>query len=152
MTGVVTIERIEMSDTDAHSRIVAPLAEPATRGKFAYAPRFVMLALSDDEGVDGGLIGKLYWDWLSIETVAVPERWRGQGLGRRLLEQAETIALAEGCHSAWVDTYSFQSPGFYEAMGYRPFGRLADYPMGEERIFYAKALAGSPMADDGMGK
>ena len=35
-------------------------------------------------------------------------------------------------------TYSFQSPGFYEAMGFRPFGRLPVYPEGEERSIYAK--------------
>ena len=90
--------------------------------------------------IDGGLIAQLYWDWMYVEILAVPERLRGQGLGRELLERAENIARAEGCRGAWVDTYSFQSPGFYERLGYRPFGRLPFYPGTEERIFLAKPL------------
>jgi GNAT superfamily N-acetyltransferase len=132
------IRRVEMADDETRSRIVAPLAELATRADFAMAPRFLTLALSDAAGIDGGLIAQIYWNWLHIEVLAVPERHRGAGLGRRLVERAEAIARDDALRGVWVDTYSFQSPGFYEAMGYRPFGRLPDYPEGEERIFYAK--------------
>ena len=123
---------------EVRGAIAAPLAERATAGSFAYAPRFLSLALCDEAGIDGGFLAELYWDWMTIEIVAVPERWRGRGLGRQLLTQAETLAEAAGCRGAWVSTYSFQSPGFYEAMGYRPFGRLPGYPKGGERIFFAK--------------
>ena len=132
------IRQVEMADDETRSRIVAPLAELATRTDFAMAPRFLTLALSDAAGIDGGLIAQIYWNWLHIEVLAVPERHRGAGLGRRLVERAEAIARDDALRGVWVDTYSFQSPGFYEAMGYRPFGRLPDYPEGEERIFYAK--------------
>lgn len=132
------IRRVEMADDETRSRIVAPLAELATRTDFAMSPRFLTLALSDAAGIDGGLIAQIYWNWLHIEVLAVPERHRGAGHGRRLVERAEAIARDETLRGVWVDTYSFQSPGFYEAMGYRPFGRLPDYPEGEERIFYAK--------------
>ncbi len=135
------IERIELADTETRARIVAPLAEFSTAKNFAFAPRFVTFALTDEAGVDGGLIAQLYWDWMWIEILAVPERWRGQGLGRALIEQAESVAREEGCTGVWVDTYSFQSPGFYAAMSYRPFGRLPNYPKGEERVFFAKLLA-----------
>lgn len=132
------IRRVEMADDETRSRIVAPLAELLTRTDFAMSPRFLTLALSDAAGIDGGLIAQIYWNWLHIEVLAVPERHRGAGLGRRLVERAEAIARDDALRGVWVDTYSFQSPGFYEAMGYRPFGRLPDYPEGEERIFYAK--------------
>ncbi|MEX6508699.1 GNAT family N-acetyltransferase [Jiella sp. M17.18] len=135
------IERLDLTDTDLRTRIVAPLAEYSTRKNFAFAPHFVTLALKDEAGVDGGLIAQVYWDWMHIEILAVPERWRGRGHGRALVDKAEAIAVEEGCTGVWVDTYSFQSPGFYERMGYRPFGRLPNYPKGEERLFFAKLLA-----------
>ncbi|WAP70427.1 GNAT family N-acetyltransferase [Jiella pelagia] len=137
------IERLDLASTDIRSRIVAPLAEFSTKKDFAFMPRYVTLALTDEIGVDGGLIAQVYWDWMHIEILAVPECWRGKGLGRSLVERAEAIAREEGCIGVWVDTYSFQSPGFYEAMGYRPFGRLPNYPKGEERLFFAKLLAES---------
>ncbi|MBO0903306.1 GNAT family N-acetyltransferase [Jiella sonneratiae] len=136
-----TIHRLDLPETAHRARIVAPLAEHATAGNFAFAPRFLTLALQDDAGIDGGLIAQIYWNWMWIEILAVPERWRGRGLGRALIERAESVAREAGCAGIWVDTYSFQSPGFYERLGYRPFGRLPDYPAGESRIFFAKLLA-----------
>ena len=53
---------------------------------------------------------------------------------------AEMRALERGCHSAWVDTFSFQAPGFYPRLGYEVFGEL-DYPPGHKRIFLQKRLA-----------
>ena len=50
-------------------------------------------------------------------------------------------AFERGCHSAWVETFSFQAPGFYRKLGYEPFGEL-DYPPGHKRIFLHKRLAG----------
>ena len=134
----MNIERLVHADDAARARVVGPLAESGTRGDFAFSPRHVVLALTDIEGIDGGLVAQIYWDWMTIEIVAVPERIRGAGFGRQLVEAAEAIAIEAGCTGAWVDTYSFQSPGFYEAMGYEPFGRLPDYPRGASRIFYAK--------------
>ena len=52
---------------------------------------------------------------------------------------AEARALERGCHSAWVDTFSFQAPGFYPKLGYTVFGEL-DYPPGHKRIFLQKRL------------
>jgi hypothetical protein len=39
-----------------------------------------------------------------------------------------------------VDTFSFQSPGFSQKLGYRVFGELPDYPPGETRYFLSKSL------------
>ncbi|MBP0617302.1 GNAT family N-acetyltransferase [Jiella mangrovi] len=133
-----TIQHLDHPGPDLRSRIVAPLAEFSTKKDFAFAPQFVTLGLQTEDGIDGGLACQLYWDWMHIEILAVPERWRGLGLGRALVERAEAIAREAGCTGVWVDTYSFQSPGFYAAMGYAPFGRLPNYPKGETRIFFAK--------------
>ncbi|ORE91658.1 GCN5-like N-acetyltransferase [Aurantimonas sp. 22II-16-19i] len=137
-TTFPAIERLELPSADLRACIVAPLAEFSTKKDFAFMSRYVTLALRDERGVDGGLIAQVYWDWMHIEILAVPERWRGLGLGRALMEQAEAIARDEGCTGVWVDTYTFQSPGFYETIGYRPFGRLPNYPKGESRVFFAK--------------
>jgi hypothetical protein len=46
---------------------------------------------------------------------------------------------ARGCHSARLDTFSFQAPEFYRRMGYEVFGVL-DYPPDHKRIFLKKQL------------
>jgi hypothetical protein len=54
--------------------------------------------------------------------------------------QAEGRARERGCHSAWLDTFSFQARGFYEKLGYEEFGRL-EYPPDHYRHFMRKRLA-----------
>jgi len=56
------------------------------------------------------------------------------------METAELMARRRGCVGAWVDTYSFQSPDFYQHLGYRIFGTLPSYPGAEQRIFLMKML------------
>ena len=41
----------------------------------------------------------------------------------KLMAAAEARALERGCHSAWVDTFGFQAPGFYPKLGYRGLRR-----------------------------
>ena len=88
----------------------------------------------------GGLIGHTNWEWLHIEILSVAMHVRSRGYGRRLMETAEGIARTRNCVGAWVDTYTSQSPGFYERLGYRIFGTLPSYPEAEQRIFLMKIL------------
>ena len=64
------------------------------------------------ERIVAGLAGETYSGWLFIKYLWVSEALRGRGVGRELMAAAEGRALARGCHSAWVDTFSFQAPGF----------------------------------------
>lgn len=95
--------------------------------------------LRQDSIVQAGLEGETYAGWLFVRTFWIAELLRGQGLGRRMLQEAERRATLRGCHSAWLDTFSFQAPGFYERMGYAVFGTLP-YPP-HERLFLQKRLS-----------
>ena len=61
-------------------------------------------------------------------------------MGRQLLEVAETTAIGKNCHSAYLYTYSFQSPEFYEHCGYRIFGKLEKFCGPHAKYFMKKAL------------
>jgi GNAT superfamily N-acetyltransferase len=101
--------------------------------------RFALLVRDVEGALVAGLVATLSWRWLFIEALWVSDALRGEGMGRRLMERAESHAVAEGCHSAWLDT--FQARDFYLALGYAPFGVLADYPAGQSRHFLKKPLA-----------
>lgn len=121
--------------------IEQPLDEFSRGRGFTWQPHPLALALRDDSGrIVGGLTGSFQWGWLRIDILSVAEEWRGAGWGRRLAEEAERLAVAAGCRQAWVDTFSFQSPEFYQRLGYQVFGELPDYPPGQTRYFLAKVL------------
>ena len=89
--------------------------------------------------IRAGLIGHCYAGWLFIALLWVHADLRRGGIGSSLIAEAERHAREFGCHSAWVDTFSFQGPEFYPRLGYREFARL-DYPPGHQRIFFKKHL------------
>jgi GNAT superfamily N-acetyltransferase len=93
-----------------------------------------------DRKVVGGVIGATYWDWLHIDLMWVEEELRGRGYGHRLLTLAEQEARQRGAKNAYLDTFSFQAPDFYEQHGYQVFGELGDFPAGHQRYFLTKQL------------
>jgi len=93
-----------------------------------------------DGKVMGGLIGETHWDWLYISLMWLPEALRLQGHGSRLLEEAEEEARRRGAKHAYLDTFSFQAPGFYKKHGYRVFGELKEFPPGHQRFYMVKEL------------
>jgi len=95
---------------------------------------------NDQEEILGGVIGTTFWDWLSIELMWVREDLRGQGLGQQLLQMAEDEGRKRGAKQAFLDTFSFQAPGFYKKNGYKVFGQLSDFPQGHQRYFMTKLL------------
>ncbi|PKN99289.1 MAG: N-acetyltransferase [Chloroflexi bacterium HGW-Chloroflexi-4] len=94
----------------------------------------------DDGSIAGGLLGDIYWGWLSINILWIDDRLRRQGYGERLIKRAEEEALKKGCQAVHLDTMSFQARPFYERLGYTVFGVLDDLPVGHQRIFMWKKL------------
>jgi ribosomal protein S18 acetylase RimI-like enzyme len=105
-----------------------------------HAPwRSLAIFIRDAEMIVAGLSGETYCGWLVIKFLWVSDDLRRRGVGRELMAQAEARAVERGCHSAWLDTFSFQARGFYEKLGYEEFGTL-DYPPIHKRHFMKKLL------------
>ena len=102
--------------------------------------RLCFVLHAPDQEVVGGVLGETYWDWLYIDLLWVKDELRGRGYGRRLLTLAENEARQRGAKNAYLDTFSFQAPEFYEQLGYEVFGELQDYPAGHQRYFFTKKL------------
>lgn len=87
----------------------------------------------------GGVYGRLFYDCLHIKYLWLSEPLRKQGLGKELLHTIEQQAKRQGVRRFYLDTYTFQAPGFYEKYGYRETGRYSDFPKpGVDKVFYAK--------------
>ena len=87
-----------------------------------------------------GITGETFGNWFCIHYFFVDEQLRGQGIGKKMLESAESEAKRRGCKYSFVDTFSFQAPGFYEKQGYKEVFTLKDYPYTGKRHYYTKEL------------
>jgi GNAT superfamily N-acetyltransferase len=123
------------------SAFVAQSLEAEVAARFA--PRdeapFSILAYDDAEVV-GGLNGASHWGWRYIRQFWVAASWRGRGVGRSLLQRAETEARARGCIGLYLDTFDPGAAEFYVRCGFAEFGRVDDFPPGFSRIFLHKKL------------
>ena len=97
--------------------------------------------VEDDSGeLMAGLVAETFGNWLEIEYLFVKEELRGQGIGSQLLQQAESEAKKRNCRFAFVNTYQFQAPAFYQKYGYKEVFTLKDYPYTGQRHYYQKDL------------
>ena len=97
--------------------------------------------VEDDSGeLMAGLVAETFGNWLEIEYLFVKEDLRGQGIGSQLLQRAESEAKKRNCRFAFVNTYQFQAPAFYQRHGYKEVFSLKDYPYTGQRHYYQKDL------------
>jgi len=106
-----------------------------------YRDEPLALSIRDDDGVlIGGLTGLFYWNMLQVHLLWVAEEHRHSRCGTALLSRAEEIAMHRGCEVIYLDTYTFQAPGFYRKQGYTALGSMPDAPKGFETTWFTKRL------------
>ena len=143
----MSVPQVEQLDDDAAKAARRPIATAIDAfndeaSGISDPSRLLAVTIRDPESgeITGGLYGVSYYGWLFIELLIIPERYRGQRLGTRLMQQAEAAASDRGCLGVWLDTFSFQARGFYEKLGYEVFGEIADFPPGKSRFWLRKRL------------
>ena len=115
----------------------------ALTGLQEYSPVNFFLRDQGDE-VMGGLLAQIWGGVLYVRILWVSEALRGRGFGRRLMETAERRAVERGCRHVFLDTFSFQAPGFYEKLGYQLYAKADDWPVGHAHHFLRKDLPPAP--------
>jgi GNAT superfamily N-acetyltransferase len=112
--------------SDTHWQAIRKLMVEYNREKLGEVGVTATIALGlrnqSNEEVKGGLWGEIYWNWLTIYLLIIPQNVRGQGIGSNLLQRAEAFARQNGCIGVYLDTFSFQAPDFYRKHGYEVFG------------------------------
>jgi GNAT superfamily N-acetyltransferase len=104
--------------------------------------KYKRLAVSLREGdtVVGGIVGEVWTAVLFIQLFWLEQRLRRKGFGAKLIKAIEDEARRFGATHSYVDTMSFQAPGFYRTCGYKEFGSIEGYPGGVTRHWFTKTL------------
>ena len=135
--------QIRLENTESQkSQIIGDLIRSYNRSKREVAESEPLnLYVEDEYGeIMAGLVAETFGNWLEIEYLFVKEDLRGQGIGSQLLHQAESEAKKRNCRFAFVNTYQFQAPAFYQKHGYQEVFTLKDYPYTGQRHYYQKDL------------
>src|SRR6185312_15176882 len=104
--------------------------------------KYKRLAVSLREGnaIVGGIVGEVWTAVLFIQFFWLEQHLRRKGFGAKLIKAIEDEARRFGATRAYVDTMSFQAPGFYRTCGYKEFGSIEGYPGGVTRHWLTKTL------------
>jgi|SRR5690349_17564714 GNAT superfamily N-acetyltransferase len=100
----------------------------------------IAVSLRQGNRIAGGIVGEVWTTVLFIQLFWVEQRLRGKDYGAKLIKAIEDEARRFGATRSYVDTMSFQAPGFYRACGYKEFGSIGDYPGGVTRHWFTKSL------------
>lgn len=135
--------QVRLENTESQkSQIIGDLIRSYNRSKREVAESEPLnLYVEDEHGeIMAGLVAETFGNWLEIEYLFVKEDLRGQGIGSQLLQRAESEAKKRNCRFAFVNTYQFQAPAFYQKHGYKEVFTLKDYPYTGQRHYYQKDL------------
>ncbi|MFJ3372451.1 GNAT family N-acetyltransferase [Pseudomonas sp. NPDC086251] len=136
------IERsLNPTDAEEHAIVLPLRAYNASKAGATTPEPFALLIRDEHDEILGGLYGRVFYQWLYVELLAVPEQARGQGMGTKLMHMAEDLAREKNCIGVWLDTFDFQAPGFYQKLGYSELDQIVDYPPGHKRFFFQKRLS-----------
>ena len=135
--------QVRLENTESQkSQIIGDLIRSYNRSKREAAESEPLnLYVENDNGqLMAGLVAETFGNWLEIEYLFVKEDLRGQGIGSQLLQQAESEAKKRNCRFAFVNTYQFQAPAFYQKYGYKKVFTMKNYPYTGQRHYYQKEL------------
>ena len=99
------------------------------------------IGLEEDGKLIAGLIAYMsVYKIMYVDTVFVDEKYRRQGYGRKLVQEAERRAKELGVNTIRLDTFNWQGTEFYKALGYEAVGNYSNEEDGFEETFFVKRI------------
>ena len=108
------------------------------KGKKWVEKNFVFKATDDGEIV-GTIYGKFAAGVLYVDDLIVAKDKRNLGIGRLLMEKAESFGLEMKAHKIYLITWEDSDvEGFYEKLGYKKTGDMVNHYHHTDFIIYEK--------------
>jgi ribosomal protein S18 acetylase RimI-like enzyme len=92
--------------------------------------------------VVGGLRARQWGAAVEVQQLWVDEQHRRRGVASRLMRLLEQAAAERGAAVVYLDTFSFQAPGFYRRCGYETALRIDGFPDGITKHVMIKRIGG----------
>jgi putative acetyltransferase len=102
----------------------------ALPGEFSGPSGLLLLALLDSQPAGTVAVRPLREDACEVKRLYVPQRWRGEGLGRKLMLSAMEDARKRGCKVMYCDTLPTmgEAARLYESLGFERVEAYSEHP------------------------
>ena len=139
LTGVVRME-IKTSTVETLTPLLNQIFEEQTLAADfpLITDQIYALAAWENDIIIGGLVAKQTYESLYVQLLAVQPTYRGQQVGRHLLEAIEQMAQEQDLIQITLTTKSYQALDIYLKHGYEVCGEVADLPMRGVTKYYLK--------------
>ena len=95
----------------------------------------------DDLGeIIGSITGRAYYNEVHIGDLIIDKKYRGQGIGTKLVTGVEEEYRNKGFEKVTLTTFGFQAPEFYKKLGYSLEFVREDKDPKLSKYFYCKSL------------
>jgi GNAT superfamily N-acetyltransferase len=91
-----------------------------------------------------GALGRTWGSCCELLQMWVEPSHRRQGIGTRLVREFERRAEMRGCRTFYLETFSFQAPALYRALGYEAKVELRGFPNGITKYTLVRELPTRP--------
>jgi len=98
-------------------------------------------AIAKSGTVIGGALGRRWGTCCELQQLWVEPGHRRQGIAKRLVAAFEAQANSHGCGRFYLETFSFQAPGFYRSLGYTVAHENKFFPLGIIKYLMVKQIA-----------
>lgn len=77
-----------------------------------------MFEVKDGANLAGRIVFSIFWGQVHIKYLVIDEKYRGQGLGKLLMEKVFEYARKQNCDFIFLETMTFQAIEFYTKLGF----------------------------------
>lgn len=79
----------------------------------------IVFVAKDQGSFAGAIVVEPFWGALHVKLFYIDDRYRGKGIGSKLMESALKYGQDSKCAFAFVETMSFQALDFYRKQGFK---------------------------------
>ena len=115
---------------DAFNKFAAPLDEVVPLDVIA----------RENSEIIGGAIGRTWGACCELLNLWVHDQHRRRGIGTQLMQAFESAAVERKCRLMYLDTFSFQSPEFYQSIGCEVVAEFDGFGHGIRRFILQKSI------------